>query len=72
VLGPLAVFAHGACAARSLLARRLGAVGAQRWAKGVLGVGAAATLAIALALTGLHLHDDRDKPQPRPARVGRR
>ena len=72
VLGPLAVFAHVACAARSLLAQRLGPPGAQRWAQGVLGVGAAATLVIALALTGLHVHDDRDKPQPRPARVGRR
>ena len=72
LLGPLAVFSHLACAARSLLARRVGVAGAERWAHGVLGVGLAATLAIALALTGIHAHDDRDLPQPRPARVGRR
>jgi hypothetical protein len=70
VLGPLAVFSHVACAARSLLARRLGAARAERWARALLGLGAAATLVIALALTGVYTRNDRDQPQPRPAKVG--
>jgi succinate dehydrogenase/fumarate reductase cytochrome b subunit len=70
VLGPLAVFAHVACGARSLMFRRLGPVRADRFAAGVLGLGAAVTLVISLALCGLHLRNDRDKPQPRPAKVG--
>jgi succinate dehydrogenase/fumarate reductase cytochrome b subunit len=70
VLGPLAVFAHVACGARSLMLRRLGPVRAERLAAGVLGLGAAVTLVISLALCGIHLRNDRDKPQPRPAKVG--
>ena len=62
VLGPLAVFAHVAGAARSLLIGRLGPLAAERWAKGVLGAGCAATLVIALALCGIHYRNDRDKP----------
>lgn len=70
VLGPLAVFAHVACGARSLMLRRLGPVRAERLAAGVLGLGTAVTLVISLTLCGLHLRNDRDKPQPRPAKVG--
>lgn len=70
VLGPLAVFAHAACGARSVALRRLGPVRAQRLAAGVLGLGIAVTLVISLALCGIHLRNDRDRPQPRPARVG--
>jgi hypothetical protein len=69
VLGPLAVFAHVACGARSLTLRRLGSGGATRLASGVLALGAVATFVISLALCGIHVHDDRDRPQPRPARV---
>jgi succinate dehydrogenase/fumarate reductase cytochrome b subunit len=72
VLGPLAVFAHVACGARSLMLRRLGPVRAGRLATGVLGLGGAVTLVISLALCGIHLRNDRDKAQPRPARVGSR
>lgn len=68
--GPLAVFAHVACGARSLLTRRLGPARAERLAGGILGLGAVVTLVISLALSGVHLRNDRDKPQPRPARVG--
>jgi len=70
MLGPLAVFAHVACVARSLMLRRLEPVRAERIAAGVLGLGAAVTLVISLALCGIHLRNDRDKPQPRPAKVG--
>jgi hypothetical protein len=70
--GPLAVFAHAACGARSLALRRLGHSRAGRLAEGVLGLGAVVTLVIALALLGVHVRNDRDKPQPRPARVGGR
>jgi len=70
LLGPLAVFAHVACGARSLSLRRLGPVRAERLASSVLGVGAAVTLVIGLALCGIHLRNDRDRPQPRPAKVG--
>jgi hypothetical protein len=70
-LGPMALFSPVAGAARSMLARRLGPDGAERWARAVLGLGAGATLLISLALTGAHARDDRDKPQPRPAEVGR-
>lgn len=70
VLGPFAVFGHVACAVRRLLARRLGAAGAERWGQGVLGLGAAVTLLIAFALAGVHVENDRDRPQPRPAKIG--
>jgi hypothetical protein len=63
------VFAHVACGARSLLARRLGAPGVERLAKAVLALGAAVTLVVALALCGIHVRNDRDQPQPRPAKV---
>jgi hypothetical protein len=72
VLGPLAVFAHVAVGARSLLLRRLGPARAERLAAGLLGLGTAVTLVITLALCGLHLRNDRGQPQPRPAKVGGR
>ena len=68
-LGPLSVFAHVACGARSLMRQRLGPVGAERLGAGVLGLGAAVTLVISLALCGIHVRNDRDQPQPRPAKV---
>jgi hypothetical protein len=49
--------------------RRLGPLGAERLATGVLGLGAAVTIVISLALCGIHVRNDRDKPQPRPAKV---
>jgi succinate dehydrogenase/fumarate reductase cytochrome b subunit len=72
VLGPLAVFAHVACALRVMLARRVGRARAERWAVGTLAVSGALCVLIALALSGVHLANDRQLPgvrrKPAPVR----
>jgi succinate dehydrogenase/fumarate reductase cytochrome b subunit len=73
VLGPLAVFAHAACALRVMLARRVGRARAERWAVGTLAVSGALCVLIALALSGVHLTNDRQLPgarrKPAPVRM---
>jgi succinate dehydrogenase/fumarate reductase cytochrome b subunit len=72
VLGPLAVFAHGACVLRTLLARRLGRERAERWAVGTLALSGTLCVLIALAVAGIHLTNDRQSPgvrrKPAPVR----
>ena len=73
VLGPLALFAHVACALRVILARRIGRARADRWAVGTLAVSGALCVLIALALSAVHLTNDRQLPgvrrKPAPVRM---